>query len=124
MDKKSRLLRTLSLLTILVAAVICGTQFLRAAERTRDLSFGTVVNVRCRGRRLDMNLKTPNETLHLYTANYFKVEFTASNFQPKGKLNPCKEITGFKAKAIFYDIPHRPKDGELISVELTKPESQ
>ncbi len=125
MDKKSRLLEILSLLTILVAAVICGTQSLRAAQGTRDLSFGTITNVRCRGRRLDMNLKTANETLHLYTTNYLKkVEFTAANFTPKGKLDPCKEITGFKAKAIFYDIPHRPKDGELISVELTKPKSQ
>ena len=81
---------------------------------------GVIKEVHCKGRRLDMNLQTPREMLHLYSSNYFNVEFTAENFTPSGKLNPCRQIQGMHARAIFYDIPGRPNDGELISVNLSK----
>jgi hypothetical protein len=116
-----------SLPHLLLVLALCGasaTAARGAARVSRDLSFGVIKSVRCRGRRLDMNLKTSDGALHLYSTNYSKVDFTAANFTPKGKLNPCKEITGMKAKTIFYDVPRHADEGELISVELTRPDRQ
>ncbi len=87
----------------------------------RDLSDGIIKRVTCRGRSLHMALQTPHQLLQLSTDNYFRVDFTATNFKPKGTLNPCKEMVGMKAQAIFYDVPHHPNEGVLISVQLTKP---
>jgi hypothetical protein len=111
---------------LIFGVVLCGVAAASgySADRTRDLTIGTIKNVRCRGRRLDMDVKNQQGTMHLFTANYFKMDFTAENFKPKGKLDPCKEITGMKATAVFYDVPRRPDQGELISVQLSKPESQ
>jgi hypothetical protein len=92
----------------------------RAARRQRDLSDGIIKSVTCHGRSLQMTLQTQHQLLRLSTADYFKVDFSATNFKTKGALNPCKEINGMKAQAIFYDVPRRPNDGVLISVELSK----
>jgi hypothetical protein len=124
MDKKNNPHRNFALALLLITAGTWSMKPLGAAQGARDLSIGVVKDVRCRGRRLDMNLKTAKETMHLYTANYFKVDFTAANFKTEGKLNPCKEITGMKATVVFYDVPRRPNEGELISVELTKLQEQ
>ena len=102
-----------------IALLVTFTGGASAAQHgERDLSDGVIKSVVCRGRRLDMQLQTHEQLLHLYTANYFKVRFSAEGFQPKGTLNPCRDIRGMKAQAIFYDVPRRPNDGILISVEL------
>lgn len=111
--------------SLILAIAVCALAApASAAERTRDLSIGTITKVECHGRRLEMSLKTPHETLHLTTANYLKLDLEAENFTVKGKLNPCKEMEGYNATAIFYDVPRRPNDGDLISIHLYKPKSK
>jgi hypothetical protein len=90
------------------------------ARGPRDLTDGVIKDVHCRGARLDMDLQTTHETMHLFTRNYFKIDFSALDFTPSGKVNPCREIKGMKARVVFYDIKGRPDEGELISVELRK----
>ena len=86
----------------------------------RDLADGIVRKVICKGPALKLSLATPEGILNLHTANYFDVRFSASNFTLKGKLNPCRQIQGMKAEAIFYDVPKHPNQGYLLSVELKK----
>jgi hypothetical protein len=93
----------------------------RAGRGPRDLSDGVIKSVTCYGKRLQMRLQTQHQLLRLYTADYFKVDFSAANFKPKHTINPCEEIRGMRAQAIFYDVPGRPNDGVLISVELKRP---
>jgi hypothetical protein len=90
------------------------------ARGPRDLTDGVIKEVHCRGARLNMDLQTAHETMHLFTNNYFKVDFSALGFTPTGKVNPCREIKGMKARVVFYDIKGRTDEGELISVELRK----
>ncbi|HET7216079.1 MAG TPA: hypothetical protein VFL79_21000 [Terriglobia bacterium] len=67
-----------------------------------------------------MEFKTQQRELHLYTDNYFQIEFSALNYKPTGELYPCTQIQTMKARISFYDIKGHPNDGELISVELSK----
>lgn len=86
----------------------------------RDLAVGVIKTVKCDGLSLDMEFNAQRQELHLYTDNYFKIQFSALNFEPKGKLNPCREIQAMRARISYYDIKGHPGEGELISVELRK----
>ena len=86
----------------------------------RDMADGQIKDVRCNGRTMDMVFDTSEEILHLHASNYFKVDFSAINFTPKGTMNPCKEGKGMYARVYFYHIKGHPHDGDLISVQLRK----
>jgi len=86
----------------------------------RDLVDGQIKDVTCKGRTLDMTFDDSREILHFHTDNYFKVEFSAINFTPRGTMNPCKQAKGMYARVYFYDIKGQPREGDLISVELRK----
>jgi len=85
-----------------------------------DMADGQIKDVQCRGRAMDMVFDDSNEILRLHTDNYFKVDFSAINFTPKGILNPCKQAKGMYARVHFYHIKGHPREGELTSVELRK----
>ena len=86
----------------------------------KDMADGQIKNVTCKGRALDMDFDDSYEILHLHTDNYFKVDFRAIDFTPKGIMNPCKTVKGMWARVYYYHIKGRPLEGELISVELRK----
>lgn len=85
-----------------------------------DLAVGVIKTVKCSGVSLDMEFNSQHQMLHLYTGNYFMVQFRALNYKPKGTLYPCRQIQAMKARISFYDIKGHPNEGELISVELSK----
>jgi len=89
----------------------------RGAE---DMADGQIKNVICKGRALDMDFDDSYEILHLHTDNYFKVNFSAIDFTPKGILNPCKTVKGMYARVYYYHIKGHPHEGDLISVQLRK----
>jgi tetratricopeptide (TPR) repeat protein len=86
----------------------------------RDLAVGVINTVKCSGNSLDLEFDSQHQVLHLYTDNYFQVQFSALNFKPAGELYPCTQIQAMKARISFYDIKDHPSEGELISVELQK----
>lgn len=89
----------------------------RGAE---DMADGQIKNVTCKGRALDMDFDDSYEILHLHTDNYFKVDFSAIDFTPKGIMNPCKTVKGMYARVYYYHIKGHPLEGDLISVQLRK----
>jgi hypothetical protein len=44
----------------------------------------------------------------------------ATNFAPKGDLNPCTDIEGLKAKVGYAEVSDKSIAGQILSVELSK----
>ena len=91
-----------------------------SARGTRGVANGQIKDVQCRGRAMTMTFDDSDEILHLYADSYFKVDFSAINFTPKGTMDPCKTTKGMYARVQFYHIKGHPREGELIAVELRK----
>ncbi|TAM83846.1 MAG: tetratricopeptide repeat protein [Acidobacteria bacterium] len=91
-----------------------------AVRGPRDIAVGVIETVKCSRNSLDMEFNSQRQELHLYTDNYFQVQFSALNYKPTGELYPCTQIQTMKARVSFYDIKGQPNEGELISVELSK----
>lgn len=94
----------------------------KPAERgPRDMMSGTISEVKCsRPAHMDLTLTGRSATFHLHSENYYNVEYSAVGFTPEGELEPCTGIQGRPARVYFYDLKGRPREGELISVELRK----
>ena len=92
----------------------------KAVRGPRDLAVGIIKTVKCSGNSLDVEFNDQHQELHLYTDNYFQVQFSALNYKPTGELYPCTQIQSMNARISFYDIKGHPNEGELISVELRK----
>ena len=60
------------------------------------------------------------KTISLYSNNYLHIEFSAANFTPQGKMNPCTMIEGMKARVVYAEVSDKLIAGQILSVELTK----
>jgi tetratricopeptide (TPR) repeat protein len=56
----------------------------------------------------------------LYRNDFKLIEFSASNFTPKGDLNPCSDLEGLKSKVDYAEVSDKSVAGQIISVELSK----
>ena len=56
----------------------------------------------------------------LYRNDFHIIEFSATNFTPKGDLDPCAEIEGMKARVSYAEVSDKSIAGQIISVELSK----
>ena len=83
-----------------------------------DMADGQIKSVECKGRALDMVFDASDEVLSLHTDNYFKVDFSAINFTPKGVMNPCKQAKGMYARVYYNHVKGHPHRGILVSVEF------
>jgi hypothetical protein len=59
-------------------------------------------------------------TLLLYRNDFKQIEFSATNFTPKGDLNPCTDMEGLNAKVQYAEVSDKSVAGQVISVELSK----
>jgi Tfp pilus assembly protein PilF len=89
----------------------------------RHIARGTLRSVHCSYPTIltlsvDPSGKTP--VILLYRNDFNQIEFTATNFAPKGDLNPCTDIEGLKAKVEYAEVSDKSVAGQIISVELSK----
>jgi len=56
----------------------------------------------------------------LYRNDFKQIEFSATNFAPKGDLNPCTDIEGLKANVGYAEVSDKSIAGQILSVELSK----
>jgi tetratricopeptide (TPR) repeat protein len=47
---------------------------------------------------MELRLETATKKLSFYSNNYYKVEYSAANFTPKGEVHPCEDLEGMKAE--------------------------
>ncbi len=85
-----------------------------------DMADGQIKSVQCKGKSLDMVFDASDGILRLHTDNYFKVDFSAINFTPKGIMNPCKKAKGMYARVYYNHVKGHPHRGILVSVQFRK----
>ncbi|MGD0824603.1 MAG: tetratricopeptide repeat protein [Terriglobales bacterium] len=81
---------------------------------------GTLQNVQCHSAGIVLTIVAKSKTMTLHSGNYYKIEFTAIGFTPKGDLNPCKDLEGKSAKVEYVESPAKPGTAYVVAVELHK----
>src|SRR5579863_2393971 len=67
---------------------------------------GTIKDVRCTVPAiLEVKVKDGSQTFVLRSDNYFKIQFTALNYTPKGNLRPCADLEDMQAQIEFIASP-------------------
>jgi tetratricopeptide (TPR) repeat protein len=85
----------------------------RGILRSVHCSYPTVLTL-----SVDQAGKAP--ALSLYRNDFNQIEFSATNFTPKGDLNPCTDLEGLKAKVAYAEVSDKSIAGQILSVELSK----
>ena len=81
---------------------------------------GTLQNVQCHTPGIDLAVSAKGKTMALHSGNYYKIEFSALGFTPKGDLNPCKDIEGMSAKVEYVESSAKPAVAYVVAIELHK----
>jgi tetratricopeptide (TPR) repeat protein len=69
---------------------------------------------------LTLSVDQAGKAVSLYRNDFNQIEFSATNFTPKGDLNPCTDIEGMKAKVAYSEVSDKSIAGQILSVELSK----
>ena len=84
---------------------------------------GVLANVKCSYPTvvtLSVNPGGNAPAISLYRNDFSQIEFTATNFTPKGTINPCTDIEGLKAKVEYAEVSDKSIAGQILSIELSK----
>ena len=84
---------------------------------------GVLANVKCSYPTvvtLSINPGGSAPAISLYRNDFSQIEFTATNFTPKGTINPCTDIEGLKAKVEYAEVSDKSIAGQILSIELSK----
>lgn len=82
--------------------------------------FGRIRNVHCSAPAvMDLDLNAGSKTISLHSGNYYKIQFSALNYSPKGELHPCSDLEGMHAKVEYVESVANKVNG-LIAVQLSK----
>jgi len=84
-------------------------------------AIGTLADVECSWPAI-MHLKLVGgpKPLSLRTRNYYKVAYSALNFQPSSNLKPCEDLKTTKAKVVYFEDEDASAAGQIIAIELRK----
>jgi Tfp pilus assembly protein PilF len=81
---------------------------------------GTLQNVHCHGPGIELTVAAKGKTMALHRGNYYKIEFTALGFTPKGDLSPCRDLEGVSAKVEYVESSAMPATAYVVAIELHK----
>ena len=81
---------------------------------------GVLRDVHCDPPSMDLSVAASGKTLKLHSDNYYKIQFTALHFMPKGELQPCTTIEGMSAKVEFVQSADRAATAQVVGIELHK----
>ena len=87
------------------------------------LAVGTLHSVQCSYPAVLTLTVQPTGTsaaVSLYRNDFKLIEFSATNFSPKGDLDPCNDIEGMKARVAYAEVSDKSIAGQILSVELSK----
>jgi tetratricopeptide (TPR) repeat protein len=56
----------------------------------------------------------------LYSNNMYKVDYSATNFDPGTNFNPCKALEGMRAVVEYAEVSDKAVAGQILSVLLSK----
>ena len=81
---------------------------------------GVLKDVHCDVPNLDLTVTAGTKKLALHADNYYKIEFTALNFQPSADLKPCSDLENRLAKVEYVDSADKSDAPHLIAIEIHK----
>lgn len=81
---------------------------------------GVIQAVHCTEPTMELSVKLGARTFNFHSDDYYKVQFSALGFQPKGELKPCEQLQGRPAKVEYVESVDKSQTPHLLSVELHK----
>jgi hypothetical protein len=81
---------------------------------------GILNGIHCDGSRLELTVTSGAATISLHSDNYYKVEFSALNFQTSADLKPCSDLENRPAKVEYVESANKSDSPHLIAIELHK----
>lgn len=70
---------------------------------------------------LEFTLTSGARSVSVYNNNYYKVDYSVSNYTPDGDIHPCKDLEGMKASIRYSEIAaDKTTDGQVVSIELSR----
>lgn len=82
---------------------------------------GTLRNVQCAYPSvITMDVQGAGKTVFLYSNDFAKIDFKAANYTPQGKLHPCTQLEGRKARVTYGEVADKSVNGQIISMLLSK----
>jgi Tfp pilus assembly protein PilF len=98
-------------------ALVRRQEILSGPHRTLS---GRIQNVHCSAPAvMDLDLNAGSKTITLHSGNYYKIRFSALNYNPTGELHPCSDLEGMHAKVEYVESVANKVNG-LIAVQLSK----
>ena len=81
---------------------------------------GILKAVQCDAPHLDLTVSSGAQTLALHADNYYKIQFTALNFEPNGDLKPCTDLENRPARVEYVESANKTDAPHVITIELRK----
>ena len=81
---------------------------------------GVLKAVHCDASNMDLTVTSGAKTVALHSDNYYKIEFSALNFQPGDDLKPCSDLENRPAKVEYVESADKSESPHLIAIELHK----
>ncbi len=79
---------------------------------------GTISEVTCRGRGMELQLDFGGLFVRLQASNYEDVEYLATRWQPPPNFLPCQHLKNRKAEVTYVVVQEKPFIGEIVSIEV------
>jgi len=81
---------------------------------------GILKAVQCDAPHLDLSVSSGARTLALHADNYYKIQFSAVDFQPNDDLKPCTDLENRPAKVEYVESADKTDAPHVIAIELRK----
>jgi tetratricopeptide (TPR) repeat protein len=69
---------------------------------------------------LSLRVESGARKVSLYNNNYYKVDYSAANFTPKGDVHPCDDLEGTKAEVEYFATADKSVDGQIVGIMMIK----
>ena len=82
---------------------------------------GTIRGVQCASPAIiDFRIEGSARSVRLYSNDFTALDYTVLGFLPAGKLHPCDEFEGMKARVSYVPSSDEAVDGQIVAMELRK----
>jgi tetratricopeptide (TPR) repeat protein len=82
---------------------------------------GVIKGVQCsEPASIELRVENAGKGVSLYSNNYYKIDYSTTNYAPEGEIHPCTDLEGMKASIQYAATADKTVDGQILSVQLSK----
>ena len=82
---------------------------------------GIIKGVQCSDpSSIELRVENAGKGVSLYSNNYYKIDYSATNYAPDGEIHPCSDLEGRQASIQYAATSDKTVDGQILSVQLSK----